>query len=106
MLFVRIDNMYNICMDIMHIEEATKLLGVSALASRQEISKAFRIASKDCHPDMFPNDPTKEERFKLLSSAYETLTSIMWLDVGGDDDDSDSTLDEDLNFIKKHGVVR
>lgn len=49
-------------------------LGVSESASRADIKKAFRKLAKECHPDRHKGDPKKEERFKEISEAYETLS--------------------------------
>lgn len=39
----------------------------------EEIKKAYRTKSKLCHPDLFPNDKSKEEEFLNLTEAYEIL---------------------------------
>lgn len=52
-----------------------KILGFNDIKISQEDIKArFRSLSKTCHPDIFPDDPDKEEEFKRLSEAYETLS--------------------------------
>jgi molecular chaperone DnaJ len=49
------------------------VLGVSRNASADEIKKAYLRLARELHPDSSPDDPEKEERFKLVGLAYETL---------------------------------
>lgn len=51
-----------------------KILGVERSATNQEISKAYRRLARKHHPDVNPNDPKAEERFKEASFAYEILS--------------------------------
>jgi len=51
-----------------------ELLGVERSASDQEIRKAYRKLARKYHPDVNPNDPTAEARFKDASFAYEVLS--------------------------------
>lgn len=46
------------------------LLGVKKNATERDIEKAFRKKAKKLHPDV---NPGKEEEFKKVSNAYETL---------------------------------
>ena len=50
------------------------VLGVSREAGRAEIKKAFRKEARACHPDVNPDDPECEARFKELAEAYEVLS--------------------------------
>gem|GEM_PF-1875907 len=52
-----------------------RLLGVSENASEDEIRRSYRRLVRKHHPDLNPEDPRAEERFKELQQAYETLTS-------------------------------
>lgn len=57
------------------MREPHKLLGVSENASEDEIRRAYRKLVREHHPDLHPEDPHAEERFKNLQQAYETLTN-------------------------------
>jgi curved DNA-binding protein len=50
-----------------------KLLDVSKSASQDEISKAFKKKARKFHPDLNPNDPEAEKKFKEVNEAYEVL---------------------------------
>ena len=49
------------------------LLGVPETASEQEITRAYRRLARQLHPDVNPDKPGAEERFKEVSSAYDVL---------------------------------
>jgi molecular chaperone DnaJ len=51
-----------------------KILGVPKNASLNEIKKAYRRLAKLYHPDLFPGDREKEEKFRLIKEAYEVLS--------------------------------
>ena len=50
------------------------VLGVKKDASHDEIKKAYRKLARKYHPDANPDDPKAEDKFKEVSSAYETLS--------------------------------
>ncbi len=50
-----------------------KILDVSRDASQEEISKAFKKLARKYHPDLNPNDPEAERKFKEVNEAYEVL---------------------------------
>lgn len=50
-----------------------KLLGVTKSASQDEISKAFKKLARKHHPDLNPNEPEAEKKFKEYNEAYEVL---------------------------------
>ncbi|MBD3226884.1 MAG: DnaJ domain-containing protein [Candidatus Lokiarchaeota archaeon] len=50
-----------------------EVLGVSKNASEKEIKRAFRKKARKYHPDVNPNDPSAEEKFKEINEAYEVL---------------------------------
>jgi molecular chaperone DnaJ len=49
------------------------VLGVSRSASNDDIKSAYRKLARKYHPDVNPNDPTAEEKFKEVSQAYSVL---------------------------------
>jgi len=51
-----------------------EVLGISKTATPDEIKKAYRVLAKKYHPDLNPNDPTAEEKFKEVNEAYEVLS--------------------------------
>ena len=50
------------------------VLGVSKTASQDEIKQAYRKLARKMHPDLNPNDPKAEDKFKEISSAYDILS--------------------------------
>ncbi|KAJ1973436.1 DnaJ (Hsp40), sub C, member 17 [Dimargaris xerosporica] len=50
------------------------ILGVTAQSTVKEITKAYRLKARDCHPDKNPNDASAAKRFHAVSVAYEVLT--------------------------------
>jgi curved DNA-binding protein CbpA len=49
------------------------ILGVADNATLKEIKTAFRRKARTVHPDLNPDDPQAESRFKALAEAYEVL---------------------------------
>jgi molecular chaperone DnaJ len=49
------------------------VLGVDRKASADEIKKAYRKLARKYHPDRNPDDPSAEERFKEIQSAYDIV---------------------------------
>lgn len=52
-----------------------EVLGLQKGASEDEIKKAFKKKAREFHPDLHPNDPTCEEKFKEVNEAYEVLSN-------------------------------
>lgn len=51
-----------------------EVLGVSKDADLKTIKKAFRGLARKYHPDMKPDDPNAEEKFKEAAEAFEALS--------------------------------
>jgi|688.fasta_scaffold17134_10 molecular chaperone DnaJ len=50
------------------------VLGLSKSASADDIKSAFRKLARQYHPDVNPNNPEAEEKFKEVQQAYEILS--------------------------------
>jgi hypothetical protein len=48
-------------------------LGVSRVASPEQVRAAYRDLAHRYHPDHFPDDPLAEDRFRRISAAYRVL---------------------------------
>ncbi len=57
----------------MEYKDYYKILGVSKNATEKEIKSAFRKLARKYHPDVNPDDPQAEARFKEINEAYEVL---------------------------------
>ncbi len=51
-----------------------KILEVEKNATEADIKKAYRRLARKHHPDVNPNDPQAEKKFKDISEAYQTLS--------------------------------
>ena len=49
-------------------------LGVAKTATAEEIKKAYRKIARTSHPDLNPDDPEAEARFKAASHAHDLLS--------------------------------
>ena len=50
-----------------------KVLGVPEQAEEEQIKQSYRKLAKKYHPDLNPDNPEAEARFKEIVEAYETL---------------------------------
>lgn len=51
-----------------------EVLGIGKGASDEEIKKAYRKMAKQYHPDLHPDDPDAEAKFKECNEAYQVLS--------------------------------
>lgn len=51
-----------------------KILGLTSSASPEDIKKAYRNLAKQLHPDVNPEDPDAENKFKDITAAYNVLS--------------------------------
>lgn len=51
-----------------------EVLGVGPDATPDEIKRAYRRLAREHHPDVNPDDPDAEERFKEIAEAYRVLS--------------------------------
>ena len=56
------------------IENPYVVLGISENATEDEIKKAYRRKSKECHPDLHPDDPDASRKMNEVNEAYDILT--------------------------------
>ena len=52
-----------------------EVLGVSKDVTEEELKKVYRQLARKYHPDLHPDDPTAEEKFKEITEAYEVLSN-------------------------------
>jgi molecular chaperone DnaJ len=57
----------------MAVKDPYEVLGVARGASADEIKSAYRRLARRYHPDVNPDDPTAEEKFKEVGEAYSIL---------------------------------
>jgi DnaJ-class molecular chaperone len=55
------------------MKDPYSILGLERGASENEAKAAFKKLAKTCHPDLHPNDPKAEERFKEINQAYDRI---------------------------------
>jgi len=60
--------------DFNAIEEARKALWLDEELSISEINSAYNLLAREYHPDLHPDDPLAEEKFKRIKNAHNLLT--------------------------------
>ncbi|MCC3160736.1 J domain-containing protein [Hymenobacter sp. 15J16-1T3B] len=58
----------------MDYKDYYKILGVEKTATKDQIKKAYRKLARQYHPDVNPNDPEAERKFKEANEANEVLS--------------------------------
>ena len=56
------------------IDDPYRVLGVSRDATPEQIKSAYRRRSKECHPDLHPDDPDASRKMNDVNEAYDMLT--------------------------------
>ncbi|SFI32649.1 DnaJ C-terminal domain-containing protein [Jannaschia pohangensis] len=54
-------------------DDPYEVLGLTKAATADEIKKAYRKLVRSSHPDLHPDDPDAEARFKAISMAHDLL---------------------------------
>lgn len=54
-------------------DDPYKALGLTKSATAEDIKTAYRKLVRSSHPDLHPDDPAAEARFKAISAAYDIL---------------------------------
>jgi DnaJ-class molecular chaperone len=55
------------------LNDPYEVLGLKKTATADDIKKAYRKLVRTSHPDLHPDDPDAEARFKAISAAYDIL---------------------------------
>lgn len=58
----------------MEYKDYYQVLGVDKTATTDQIKKAYRKLARQHHPDVNPNDPEAERKFKEVNEAHEVLS--------------------------------
>jgi len=69
------DQIDEIRTEIEREKTARDILRVDYTADETEIKKKYWLLAMETHPDLNPYDKERENRFKLISEAYEYLTT-------------------------------
>jgi len=59
------------------IKKACRILGIGQDATEVYVRRAYLCLAKKYHPDVNPDDPKAEERFKEIQWAYQVLRRRM-----------------------------
>ena len=59
--------------DFKTADDARKTLGLGQEVSMSEINSVYNQLARKYHPDLHPDDPLAEEKFKKIKNAYEVL---------------------------------
>lgn len=60
--------------DFKTVDDARKTLRLGQEVSMSEINSAYTQLARKYHPDLHPDDPLAEEKFKKIKNAHEVLT--------------------------------
>lgn len=56
------------------MKDLYQVLGVGRSASPEEVKRAYRKLARRCHPDVNPQDPDAERKFREIQEAYTVLS--------------------------------
>ncbi|MDD5615704.1 MAG: DnaJ domain-containing protein [Candidatus Methanoperedens sp.] len=69
------DQIDEIRTEIEREKTARDILGIDYNADEIEIKKKYWLLAMETHPDLNPYDKERENRFRIISEAYEYLTT-------------------------------
>lgn len=80
-----------------------KVLGISNLATPEEIKKAYRSLAKKYHPDTNAGDREAEIKFKEITEAYEILSNELKRKKYEEERDKDRSFESNTKSERSDG---
>lgn len=81
-----------------------QILDLSPGASLEDIKAAFRRKAREYHPDLHPDNPDMEEKFKSIAIAYQFLRDSLEIDRNSNKDVSVDTTSDNYRDFYVRGI--